>query len=53
MQVFNRSRALFRVNYKRDDVEVRFLIKVTRTPHSGLGHTLTMPGYSSALNYFT
>ena len=49
MLVFNHLRALIIVNNKRAIFEVRYSIKIPRTPQSGLGKPLKLTGYSSAL----
>ena len=52
MLIFNRSQARIRVYDKREFFEVRYLIKVTRTPRLELGSTTTVPRHSSGLTQF-
>ena len=49
MLVLNHLQAIIRVNNKRALFEVRYSIKIPRTPRSGIGKSLTLTVYRNGL----
>ena len=52
MLIFNLSRALDKVNGEKVLFKVRSPIKTPSMPHSRLGQSITLTGYSNGLVYF-